>query len=29
VLDGIAREDALAAAPASNGTVFLVPRIIE
>jgi aspartyl-tRNA(Asn)/glutamyl-tRNA(Gln) amidotransferase subunit C len=29
VLPGIAREDALAAAPASNGIVFLVPRIIE
>ena len=29
VQPGVTREDAMAAAPASNGTVFLVPRIIE
>lgn len=29
VQPGLAREEALAAAPASNGSAFLVPRILE
>ena len=29
VLPGVARDEALAGAPAANGTAFLVPRILE